>query len=396
MPRNSSGTYTLPGAVNPVAVDDFITALWANSTLDDIAAVLTASLDRSGNGGMLAQFKNFDGTVGAPGMGFTNEPSSGIYRAAAGEVALSILSTLVARYLQTRVEFQVIPQSLVDPSGATDLVRLSYLQTYYAPIAAPTFTGTPSSAAVPTSGSHLVNKTYADALVFASALPTQTGNAGKFVTTDGTTASWAAAPVEIPSQTGNSGKLLTTNGSSVSWAALTPYLPLTGGTVSGNLAVTGTVSGSNLAVTNWNTAYGWGSHAVPGYLTPATVGSYAPGLTGLGASGTWGISISGNAAYASTAGAAPANDVYAWAKAAVKPTYTYTEVGAQVAGSYPTGSGTCSGTNTGDQTNISGNAATATNVAWSGVTSKPINNVTFTTTTGSPTGGSSGDIYFVY
>jgi hypothetical protein len=30
-----------------------------------------------------------------------------------------------------------------------------------------------------------------------------------------------------------------------------------------------------------------------------------------------------------------------------------------------------SGTNTGDQTNISGNAATATNVAWSGVTSKP-------------------------
>ena len=32
-----------------------------------------------------------------------------------------------------------------------------------------------------------------------------------------------------------------------------------------------------------------------------------------------------------------------------------------------------SGTNTGDQTNISGNAATATNVAWSGVTSKPSN-----------------------
>ena len=59
----------------------------------------------------------------------------------------------------------------------------------------------------------------------------------------------------------------------------------------------------------------------------------------------------------------PANDVYAWAKAAAKPTYTYTEVGAQVAGSYPTGSGTCSGTNTGDQTNISGNAATAGGLA---------------------------------
>ena len=45
-----------------------------------------------------------------------------------------------------------------------------------------------------------------------------------------------------------------------------------------------------------------------------------------------------------------ADDVYTWAKAATKPSYTYSEVGAQVAGSYPTGSGTCSGTNTGDQT----------------------------------------------
>ncbi len=36
-----------------------------------------------------------------------------------------------------------------------------------------------------------------------------------------------------------------------------------------------------------------------------------------------------------------------------------------------THSGSSSGTNTGDQTNISGNAATATNVAWSGITSKP-------------------------
>ena len=34
-------------------------------------------------------------------------------------------------------------------------------------------------------------------------------------------------------------------------------------------------------------------------------------------------------------------------------------------------SGSSSGTNTGDQTNISGNAATATNVAWTGVTSRP-------------------------
>lgn len=60
----------------------------------------------------------------------------------------------------------------------------------------------------------------------------------------------------------------------------------------------------------------------------------APTKTGGGASGTWAISISGNAAtassatYATSAGSAPASDVYAWAKASTKPSYTYSEVGA--------------------------------------------------------------------
>jgi len=70
------------------------------------------------------------------------------------------------------------------------------------------------------------------------------------------------------------------------------------------------------------------------------------------------ISVSGSLSYNSTTGvisyttpsSLPASDVYAWAKQPTKPTYTYTEVGAQIAGSYPTGSGTVSGTNTGDQT----------------------------------------------
>ena len=37
--------------------------------------------------------------------------------------------------------------------------------------------------------------------------------------------------------------------------------------ITNNLAVTGTVTGSNLNISNWNTAYGWGDHASAGYLT---------------------------------------------------------------------------------------------------------------------------------
>lgn len=49
------------------------------------------------------------------------------------------------------------------------------------------------------------------------ALPSQTGQSGKFLTTDGTDASWAAID-SLPSQTGQSGKFLTTDGTDASWA----------------------------------------------------------------------------------------------------------------------------------------------------------------------------------
>jgi hypothetical protein len=50
-------------------------------------------------------------------------------------------------------------------------------------------------------------------------VPSQTGNSGKYLTTDGTTSSWGTVNA-LPSQTGNSGKYLTTNGSTASWASI--------------------------------------------------------------------------------------------------------------------------------------------------------------------------------
>lgn len=51
-------------------------------------------------------------------------------------------------------------------------------------------------------------------------LPSQTGNNGKYLKTDGTSSSWAAVDA-LPSQTGNGGKYLTTDGSTASWATIT-------------------------------------------------------------------------------------------------------------------------------------------------------------------------------
>jgi hypothetical protein len=67
----------------------------------------------------------------------------------------------------------------------------------------------------------------------AVGMPSQTGNAGRYLTTDGASASWGIVDA-LPSQTGNSGKYLTTNGSSPSWAEL----DLVAGIISASTAAT--------------------------------------------------------------------------------------------------------------------------------------------------------------
>lgn len=62
-----------------------------------------------------------------------------------------------------------------------------------APLANPALTGTPTAptASVGTSTTQIATTEFVAATAFAAVLPAQTGNAGKFITTDGTTASWA-------------------------------------------------------------------------------------------------------------------------------------------------------------------------------------------------------------
>lgn len=88
MSRDGNGNYTPP--LNPVEGGQPIEADWANDTINDLAAALTDSLSRSGNGNMLAAFRATDGTVTIPAIAFTNEPNSGLYRAATGDYRLCV------------------------------------------------------------------------------------------------------------------------------------------------------------------------------------------------------------------------------------------------------------------------------------------------------------------
>lgn len=89
MPRDVAGNYTLPPG-NPVITHDPVESTWANSTMSDVAAALTDSLSRNGNGGMLVPFKFADGVRAGPGMSWVNEPTSGWYRAGLNDFRFSV------------------------------------------------------------------------------------------------------------------------------------------------------------------------------------------------------------------------------------------------------------------------------------------------------------------
>ena len=90
MPRNSSGTYTLPSGINPVVAGTTVAASWANTTLSDVGSEVTNSLDRQGRGSMLAPLKLFDGLVASPGLTFSGESTTGFYRPSAGNLGVSV------------------------------------------------------------------------------------------------------------------------------------------------------------------------------------------------------------------------------------------------------------------------------------------------------------------
>lgn len=95
MPRNQNGQYFLPDG-NPVTPGELITSDWANTTLDDVAAGLSGSLDRNGAGGMKAPLKLIDGTVNNPSLSFSSEGSTGVYLKSTGVMGVSVMGTEVA------------------------------------------------------------------------------------------------------------------------------------------------------------------------------------------------------------------------------------------------------------------------------------------------------------
>lgn len=80
-------------------------------------------------------------------------------------------------------------------------------------------TGTALGSVSPTELGYLDGVTSAVQTQINNVIPSQTGNSGKYLTTDGSTKSWGTVnQYSLPSQSGKAGKFLTTNGTAESWA----------------------------------------------------------------------------------------------------------------------------------------------------------------------------------
>lgn len=105
-------------------------------------------------------------------------------------------------------------------SAATSATSASTSATSAASSATAAATSASSASTSASSAATSATSAANSATTAASYIPSLTGNAGKYLTNNGTIASWATVDA-LPSQTGNSGKYLTTDGSTASWAAIT-------------------------------------------------------------------------------------------------------------------------------------------------------------------------------
>lgn len=83
MPRNSSGTYTLPE--DPFVANTPISSAAVNSDLDDLGDAITESLSRSGEGAMLTTLG-----LAVSGFSYSADPDTGMSRSAANTQVVTV------------------------------------------------------------------------------------------------------------------------------------------------------------------------------------------------------------------------------------------------------------------------------------------------------------------
>ena len=196
MPYNGAGTFTSLGVPTfPAVTGDYILASYFNATMNDIFLGLSTALPRDGQAAMTANLPMGAFKITGLGNGSNPQDAATFLQVFTSPTFSGPTLTGTVTASGTVVMAGATSVTVPSPAAADDsqkAVPTSYLVDYYAPLASPTFTGTPlvPTAAPGTNTTQAASTAFVQAQAFVAALPVQTGNSGKLVTTDGSTASW--------------------------------------------------------------------------------------------------------------------------------------------------------------------------------------------------------------
>lgn len=177
MPYNGTGIFTRVYQWTNDAVNGlFVDATRTDTDSNDIAAGLTNCITRDGQSPAAA-----------------NLPMGGFKLTGMGNGGVATDSVNYGQVFNSPAF--VTPTATTTPATGNNsqlLATTQFVARDFAPLVSPALTGTPTvpTAAPGTNTTQAASTAYVVAQAFSSALPAQAGNSGKFITTNGATASW--------------------------------------------------------------------------------------------------------------------------------------------------------------------------------------------------------------
>ena len=197
MSYDGSGTYTPPSPEYPAVAGSLIKSADFNGIVTDIAAALSLALVRDGRAPMtgdlsLGTHKITNVVSGANPQDATTFLQVFTSPAFTGNPTAPTQTPLDNSTKLATTEY-------ADLAVAVLAAVVAALDTVKAPLASPHFTGIPTAptAATGTGDMQLATTAFVQQAAFNSALPSQVGQEGKFVQTNGVNASWQYTPASV-------------------------------------------------------------------------------------------------------------------------------------------------------------------------------------------------------
>jgi hypothetical protein len=228
-----TGTPTAPTAAANTNTTQIATTAYVQTEINDLIASAPGALDTLNElASALGNDASFSTTVTnslAGKLSLTGGTMSGVLAMGANKITgvanpTNAQDVATKNYIDTAV---LAPSNLTGPitssGAATAIASQTGTGTTFVMNTSPTLVTPALGVATATSVNGTTipsSKTLVATDSTAYVVPSQSGNSGKYLTTNGTVSSWGAVDA-LPSQSGNSGKYLTTNGSAASWGTIT-------------------------------------------------------------------------------------------------------------------------------------------------------------------------------